>query len=308
MPESLLVRMSQVKVFREYLGGPLLQVSERIWSWIPASATTAWPFRPFGDLLHSLVKLRSFRTQYHGTFFLRNRAELELIRTFSRQKPQGSALNIAVMGCSNGAEVYSIVWAIRTVRPDLRLNLQASDISSEIVEIARNGLYSLQGHQLVNSQIFERLSEDEMNTLFDRVDNDQVRVKAWIAEGITWSVGNAADPELPLHLGQQDMVVANNFLCHMHPPDAERCLRNIARLVKPGGYLFVSGVDLEIRTKVAIDLAWKPVTELLEEIHDGDPSVRRDWPWKWWALEPIDHNKRDWNIRYASVFQLGLPL
>jgi hypothetical protein len=32
-------------------------------------------------------------------------------------------------------------------------------------------------------------------------------------------------------LGLQDIVIANRFLCHMEPRDAERCLRNIARLV-----------------------------------------------------------------------------
>ena len=51
---------------------------------------------------------------------------------------------------------------------------------------------------------------------------------------------------------------------------AERCLRNIARLVSPHGYLFVSGIDLDIRTKVAADLGWNPLQELLEQIHEGD--------------------------------------
>jgi hypothetical protein len=76
-------------------------------------------------------------------------------------------------------------------------------------------------------------------------------------------------------IGPQDMVVASNFLCHMEPPAAENCLRNIAGLVKRGGYLFVSGVDLEVRAKVARELGWRPIPE---QIHDGDPSVRGDWP------------------------------
>jgi hypothetical protein len=37
-------------------------------------------------------------------------------------------------------------------------------------------------------------------------------------------------------------------------------------MVKPDGYLFVSGVDLDVRTKVARDLGWKPVSDLLREI------------------------------------------
>src|SRR5438034_4334882 len=48
-----------------------------------------------------------------------------------------------------------------------------------------------------------------------------------------------------------------------------------SRLVSPGGYLFVSGVDLDVRTKVALDLGWEPVPELIKEIHNGDPSDRK---------------------------------
>ena len=53
----------------------------------------------------------------------------------------------------------------------------------------------------------------------------------------------------------------------------------------PGGFLFVSGVDLDVRTKVAADLGWKPCLELLEEMHEGDSSLRTSWPCKYWGLE-----------------------
>jgi hypothetical protein len=90
----------------------------------------------------------------------------------------------------------------------------------------------------------------------------------------------------------------------MHPANAERCLRNIGRLVGHGGYIFVSGVDLDVRTRVARDLHWQPVPELLEEIHEGDPSLRRDWPFAWWGLEPLDRARCDWTLRYATAFQI----
>jgi hypothetical protein len=103
------------------------------------------------------------------------------------------------------------------------------------------------------------------------------------------------------------MVVASNFLCHMARADAERCLSNIAQLVSPGGYLFVSGVDLDVRTKTAIGLGWEPVQDLIIEIHDGDRSVRADWPWEWWGLEPLNRRRSDWQTRYAAAFQIGSP-
>jgi hypothetical protein len=141
-----------------------------------------------------------------------------------------------------------------------------------------------------------------MDEMFDR-EEEQLRVKSRFREGITWRLGDARDPGLVGALGAQDIVVANRFLCHMHPKEAEECLRNIAQLVKRDGYLFVSGVDLAVRSKVARELGWRPVTELISEIHEGDPSLRRDWPLQYWGLEPLDQGRIDWKMRYASVFQ-----
>jgi hypothetical protein len=154
------------------------------------------------------------------------------------------------------------------------------------------------------ASIFERMTDSEMQAMFDR-DADQVSVKPWLREGIFWHRADAADPDLVDLLGPQDMVVANRFLCHLQPFAAERCLRNIARLVTPGGFLFVSGVDLDVRTKVAQELGWRPVMELLNEIHEGDPSLRRGWPLEYWGLEPFRAQRRASLVRYASVFQLG---
>jgi chemotaxis methyl-accepting protein methylase len=241
-----------------------------------------------------------------GTYFLRNRPELQLIRELSRSARNGRAAKIAVLGCSNGAEVYSIAWVLRSAEHSAPLSLQAVDISPEAVTAGREGVYSFGISELVREPVLERMTPDELTQMFDR-DGSRLRVKPWIKEGITWQVGDAGDPELVDKLGPQDIVVANRFLCHMVPRDAERCLRNIARLVAPGRYLFVSGVDLDVRTKVASELGWKPVAELLEEIHEGDARLRLDWPCKYWGLEPLDKNRSDWRIRYASVFQIGQP-
>jgi len=148
----------------------------------------------------------------------------------------------------------------------------AVDISKQILTFAERGIYAPDTSHMVNASIFERLTETEMVEMFDW-EGDQARVKSWLREGITWQLRDAADPELITILGPRDMVVASNFLCHMTPPDGEKCLRNIAQLVSPGGYLFVSGVDLAVRTKVAVDLGWEPVPELMAEIHNGAPSV-----------------------------------
>jgi len=76
-------------------------------------------------------------------------------------------------------------------------------------------------------------------------------------------------------------------------------------MVKPDGYLFVSGVDLDVRTKVARDLGWKPVSDLLREIYEGDVSLMDGWPLEWWGQEPFMTVRPDYTTRHACGFQLG---
>jgi len=61
---------------------------------------------------------------------------------------------------------------------------------------------------------------------------------------------------------------------------------------------------LDVRTKVAEDLGWRPVQELLEEIHEGDPCMKTFWPWHYAGLEPLNKKRSDWKHRYAAVFQV----
>ena len=291
------------KIFARRLINFYLMLNGKLWNRLPASFSTLWPVRSYGDLLHTLARRHGARAQAPSTFFLRNRPQLELIRRLIQRRAETEPLRVAVLGCSTGVEAYSIAWRIRSARPDLKLTLHAVDISKRAVEFGECGRYSLVDPQLTDTDVFERMSDTEMMDLFDR-DGDVVTVKSWIKEGINWEVGDVAKSETIYVLGPQDLVIASNFLCHMYPLMAEKCLRNIARLVRPYGYLFVSGIDLDVRTKVAGDLGWHPLQELLEEIHEGDVCMKTVWPWHYGGLEPLNKKRRDWKRRYAAAFQV----
>ncbi|MBB6142856.1 chemotaxis methyl-accepting protein methylase/mannose-6-phosphate isomerase-like protein (cupin superfamily) [Silvibacterium bohemicum] len=281
-----------------------LRLNERLWRRLPSSLAGLRPMLSYGALVNTLARMHRVRAQALSTYFLRNRPELEQIRRLLETKGKGETLRVAVLACSTGAAAYSVAWTIRSARPDLKLILHAVDISRQAVEFAEQGVYSRTRPELTNTDIFDRVHAAEMDELFLQ-NGDVVSVKPWIKDGITWHVGDAGEPEMLDILGPQDIVVANNFICHMDPFEAENCLRNIARMINPGGHLFVSGIDLDVRVKVARDLKWQPVQELLEEIHDGDSSCKVCWPCHYGGLEPLNKRRADWKIRYASVFQVG---
>jgi chemotaxis methyl-accepting protein methylase len=307
-----------------------LRIGRRIWKCVPATWVRLPLFRAFGMYLHACVSRLAERTQSYGTFFFRNRPELQLIVRLTAKKDHDSKLNVAVLGCSKGADVYCVAYSIRSARPDINLSLCGIDISQEVLDFAQEGIYSIKRRRYasaidlgslseeekinwntyrdqpnLHSSIFERMSEHEFKEMFD-VEGNHAKVKSWLKRGIIWQRKDVCEPDLPNILGLQDIVIANRFLCHMLPLGAEHCLRNIARLVKPGGYLFVAGVDLGIRTRVAEEMGWKPVRDLMRDMHEGDVSVLDGWPLEYWALEPFQAKRRDARIRYASVFQLDV--
>lgn len=323
---SLWTRLVKLRVLGKSVTNAFLRVNRYVWDILPPSLIRLRPIDGYGQFLHSLARTNGVRAQALNTFFLRNRPELELIRRLVSSKKNGDTVRIAVLGCSTGAEVYSIAWTIRTARPDLKLIMQAVDISDEAVKFGRRGVYPLNARmalngvqdcmaagrwrvgttssEVVDSEIFERLTPAEKAELFD-AHEDAAAIKDWLKEGINWYVADVREPEILNRMDLQDIVVASNFLCHMEQSEAERCLRNIARLVGPQGYLFVSGIDLDVRERVAQQLGWEPLTELLEEIHDGDSCLRGQWPFLYGGLEPLNKRRPDWKIRYAAAFRLA---
>ena len=302
-PNPWLTKIVRARVFGKRPVNGYLRLNQKVWNSLPSFVTSLRPVRLYGNILHKIARMQGVRAQALATLFLRNRPQLELIRRLLPQVVKGGPLKVAVLGCSTGAEVYSVALTVRAARPDIKLRLNAVDISREAVEVAREGTYSPQKSRLSGTHVCETMTAIEIETLFDK-DGDVLRVKPWIKEGICWRVGDAGEPEMLGVLGRQDIVLANNFLCHMEPAEAENCLRNIGRLVTPGGNLFVSGVDLDVRAAVARELGWEPLQELFEEIHYGDPYLGKYWPSQYAGLEPLDKRRRDWRIRYAAAFRL----
>jgi SAM-dependent methyltransferase len=292
-----------LRVFGKSPVTAFLKMNRLAWSHLPASVTSLAPLQRYGEFSHRVARAQGRRGQAFSTYFLRNRPALELVRRLVERRPRNDTLRVAVLGCSIGAEAYSVAWRIRTARPDLQLVLHAMDISPEAVEIARAGKYTVKDAELNDTDILERMTSAEIEEIFDRR-GQEYTVKPWIREGIEWRVGDARKVGTDDVLGPQDLVVASNFLCHMDETTAEACLRNIGGLIGPRGYLLVSGVDIDVRTKVADDLGWSPVQELLEEIHDGDPCMSTFWPWHYAGLEPLNKKKADWSLRYATAFQM----
>src|SRR4051794_37677899 len=94
------------------VGMPFWRANKWLWNHLPVSWRATRLIYWYGAFLHFIIRRRSTRNQFHGTYFLRNRPELKLICELINKRPTGSSVRLGVLGCSNGAEVYSILWAV----------------------------------------------------------------------------------------------------------------------------------------------------------------------------------------------------
>ncbi len=249
-------------------------------------------------MIQSLVRMRErgAREQSTWTCFLRNRAEFDFISRLANIRRADELMVIAVLGCSTGAEAFSTAWASR--QSPAKVEIHASDIDRKVVEFARAGLYPIEARELVG------LSQSEIGELLEPAGVSGLKVKEQWRRLIDWSVLDACDDAVATSArNHYDVILANRFLCHMQKDDARRGLRNIARMVKPGGILLVSGVDVDVRAEVTRELGFEPIDEEIEALHDGNVALIEAWPLEYYGLEPIDRGFSDWRYRYGVAFR-----
>jgi chemotaxis methyl-accepting protein methylase len=300
-----------VRSAAEVLRAQVCDIGRVVWHHLPRSVAERPPLRAMGRFAYRHVTRHVQRWQSHSTWFMRNPPLLEALRALVVDAPPESRVRVMSVACSTGAELYSVLFALRSARADLELHGLGFDICPDVVAAARRGVYSKTRPSSVRGQFATGWAEldpglvapDILGELFIE-DGDSFRVRDELRRDTRWVVADAADPGLTERFEAQDIVLANNFLGPMEDREAELCLRNVARLVRPGGVLVLDGVDLDLKTRVLGSLAAAPVLDRLQAVYEADPT-KGDWPWVRWAHEPLDRSRHDWALRYGTVFVLG---
>lgn len=212
-------------------------------------------------------------------------------------------LRIIVMGCSTGAEPYTISSILEQRRPDLMLEIEAFDIDREPLEIARRGTYEAET-VFANPLVTESFAA----TTFDR-DGERMTVKPDIAARVSFHLKDAAELRLRADLAPADIVFAQNLMCNLRRPLAARVFDNAVALMKPRAALFVDGMDVDMRQRRSRRFGLVPLDYEIEQIHREAATVRGErYPWEAAGLEPFSDSRRDWKRRYATIFLNGIAV
>ena len=246
----------------------------------------------------------------HTTVFFRNQPQLEELagKLLPSVWPSGTlgSLETLVCGGSIGCEAYSLLVALREFGPEGEELCRARVLSIDIAaEVTVQG-----GAARFPAAVFEPLFDLEGGM------PDAIRDRWFTAEnsGEYWQ----PRPELraaaefqtldllaePLER-EFDLVVCQNVLTHLEPPAATALLDRLLARAKSRAVFVCSGVDLDLKTRIAAE-GFRPWTGRLAEIHDGFTTHRMHYRQNrgqhYFELEDISQAQPDWPTRYATLF------
>jgi chemotaxis protein methyltransferase CheR len=208
----------------------------------------------------------------------------------------GEALRIVVMGCSSGAEPFSIASVLSRKYPGLDFVIDAYDLSDAMIAQAKSGRF-LREHVITAHP----LSNDFMMSTFDS-DGEAYIVKPALARRVSFGVANIFDSSVIERIGTADIVFAQNVLINFPRPQAREAFQQVTRLLKPRAVLFIDGMDIDLREELTRAAGLHPLDYKIREIHDDARIIRGDaWPWVYWGLEPFTE-RRNWRERYATIY------
>lgn len=181
----------------------------------------------------STNKTDFFREPDHFVY-LAERAVPKLLaeRHVSRQTP----LKIWSAACSTGAEPYTLAMVaaeLANAHAGLRAAILATDISTDVLETARAGIYSEALADPVPADLRRRYL---MRGRRDQT--DKVRVVPELRSMVAFGRLNLMDRPYPIETGFH-AIFCRNVLIYFDKPTQRRVLEGLCAHLHPDGYLFV---------------------------------------------------------------------
>ncbi len=167
------------------------------------------------------------------TAFFRERHHFDVLARFAKGRDRPLAIWSAA--CSTGEEPYSIAIKLRDTlpNPDHQVSIVATDIDTIAVATARAGMYTLER--------VKPMSDVQLKKYFLRGTGARAgmaRIKPSVRNMIEFDIMNLLAPVWPLD-AKFDVVFCRNTLIYFDKPTQSKILERFARVMKPGGLLFV---------------------------------------------------------------------
>ncbi|MCR5177041.1 MAG: protein-glutamate O-methyltransferase CheR [Anaerovibrio sp.] len=144
---------------------------------------------------------------------------------------RSSKLNIWSAGCSIGAEPYSLAMIMKTLTPNTRHRILATDLDIEILAKARRGEYSINE--------LKAMDENRKKKYFT-VTGDTYAVTQEIKDCIEFKRHNLLKDDFEQGF---DLILCRNVVIYFTEEAKDQLYANFFKALKPGGILFVGATE-----------------------------------------------------------------
>lgn len=149
-------------------------------------------------------------------------------------------ISIWCAACSSGQEPYSISICVEELRRrnmnfvNKPVRILATDISSRILTHAKAGVYE-------TLALKRGMSQERLNQFFTEETESSWAIKPEIKRRIDFRPINLKDNFI--NVGRFDIVFCRNVLIYFSSELQQQIIRNIHRVLNPGGHLFLGGSE-----------------------------------------------------------------
>ena len=259
--------------------------------------------RSFQRLRYKLTLRLSKRRNCQYTSFLRLPTQYEALSgpvlDFLVDGSKAKALRILILGCSNGAESYSVASVLKNRHPHLEFHIHAFDLDGEVVSKAKSMRYT--SKEVFNNETDTDQFDSFVKNTFD-IENDVYHIKQDVGRHVQFGVANVLDSHLKEKIGTADIVYVQHLLIHLKVKDQKKAFRNIHSLLNPKAALFVAGNEYDTLEKLTTKYDLRPLDYNIEQIHSEVGVYCRGWPWVYWGVEPFVDFGPSSKRRYSTIF------
>lgn len=187
------------------------------------------------------------------SLFFRDRTPFDQFKTvvlpsLLESRAAKKSIRIWSAACSSGQEPYSLSMVLDELASKLagwRVEIVATDISTEMVARARSGIYS-------QFEVQRGLPVQLLVKYFQQ-DGDRWQLSEKIRRMVTFREFNLLQDPRPL--GNFDIVFCRNVLIYFDQDTKRKVLEGISRQIAPDGYLYLGGAE----TVISITDKFQPV-------------------------------------------------
>lgn len=172
------------------------------------------------------------------TYFFRHIQQIEVFSDIvvSELLKQKSILNIWSAACSSGEEPYTLaITLMEKYGTNIPARILASDISQEVLEKAKNGIYNEYALKELSSALKQKYFDIEKNTY---------KIKDFVKNKVIFRQLNIIEDRDLSTVGNMDIIFLRNVLIYFNNESRQKVIDKIYNnILNKNGYLFLGATE-----------------------------------------------------------------